>query len=113
MDGVTILNTYASYSFLWALGLSAGIVSVVFLFVISFHMLDENVVISGICFGLTIIVALGCIAIPKTETIHEVILDDTVSWVEFDKHYRVQQQRGRILKVKERSIDGGQDSHTE
>lgn len=113
MDGVTILNTYQTYSFWGAVLLVTGIVSGFVCGAVAFAMLDDNIIFSGISAGLAVVVVIGCFAIPNSETIHEVTIDDSVSWNDFAEHYKVLQERGRILRVEERELKDGQSIHAE
>ena len=113
MEGVTILNTYQTYSFWGAVLLASGIVSAVICGAVAFTLFDDNIIFSGISAGLAVVVIIGCFAIPQSETIHEVTIDDSVSWNEFAEHYKVLQERGRILRVEERKRKDGQDIHAE
>lgn len=103
MDGVTILNTYQTYSLWSTVLLASGIVSAFICGSVAFALFDDN--ISGIFVGLAAVIIIGCFAIPKSETIHEVTIDDSVSWNEFAEHYKVLQERGKILRVIERKGD--------
>lgn len=101
MTGVTILNTYQTYSteglllvFACIVGLSVFTIAAVVLF-------DEHIVISGFCAGLVILLLGRCFQIKRTETRYEVLLNDSVSYAEFLEHYNVLNVRGKILEVKE------------
>lgn len=108
MDGVMILNTYQTYSFWGAVLLASGIVSAFICGAVAFAMFDDNIIFGGVFVGLAVVIIIGCFAIPKSETIHEVTIDDSVSWNEFAEHYKVLQERGRILRVEEREQKDGQ-----
>lgn len=101
MNGVTILNTYQAYSSEGVLLIFACIVGLSIFTIAAVALFDEHVMISGFCAGVVILLLGGCFRIKRTETRHEVLLSDNVSYAEFLEHYNVLQVRGKILEVKE------------
>lgn len=102
MDGVTILNTYQTYTLGWTVILVTAIVAAGFCFAISFAFFDSSTIISGISGGLCVVLIIAAFHIPKTITGYEIIVDHSVSWEELTEHYQIINVRGRILKVEEK-----------
>ena len=101
MNGVTILNSYQAYSSEGVLLLFACIVGLSIFTIAAVALFDDHIVISVFCAVLVILLLGGCFQIKRTETRHEVLLNDSVSYAEFLEHYNVLQVRGKILEVKE------------
>lgn len=102
MDGVTVLNIYQQYSIFGGVFLAFGVVMTVGLVTAALFTFEDNVMISGICWGLAILFIVGCFSIKQTDTLYEVTLDDSVSWNEFSEHYHIVKVRGQIITVMER-----------
>lgn len=102
MDGVTILNTYQTFTFLEALLLACGIAGTGVCIGIAIASFDDSVAISGLFAGLAVVIIISCFHIKRTDTQHDVFLDNSVSWLEFAEHYETVKVRGRIITVRER-----------
>lgn len=101
MVGVTILNTYQTYSPEGTLLILALIAGLLIFTIAAIVLFDDHIVISVLCAALVILLLGGCFQIKRTETRYEVLLNDSVSYAEFLEHYNVLHVRGKILEVKE------------
>ena len=105
MDGVTILNTYNTFSTFCTVLLTLGVIGAALFFAFAMALFDDDVFFGGVLMGLAVVLIIVCFNMPKNKTVYEIILDDGVSWNEFEKHYKVLQVRGKILRVEERRAD--------
>lgn len=102
MDGVTILNSYTSLTFGWALMLAFGVIIAV-----AFAAVGIGCIVDGENFqGIFMIICAVCCMIGMlkyvpTTTFYEVILSDDVKFTEVTQHYEVQKVRGQIITVTE------------
>ena len=121
MDGVIILNEIevvqvVNNTFNFTAAFIALIVTTLVCAVIGFFVggLDYEGfegALMGVCIGLILSIFIGalvgaaCSYPPETKTTmrYEVIIDDSVSLVEFYEHYNVIEQRGEIFVVEEKN----------
>lgn len=102
MDGVTILNTYMTYSDGWVAILSVGIISCVFLFIACVYQIGEGEIVTGVLLGILVLfIVIGCVYIPKT-TYYEAVLEPSVSWKQLVDKYYVVKIKGQIITLVER-----------
>lgn len=107
MEGITILSEYTAGGappFATVVGMMAAVVGLVFIIA---GILEEADLIMAI--GLVAVCAVGGIAIAVefvAEDPHqryEVLIDDTVPFVEFYDRYEIIDQNGLIYEVRERN----------
>lgn len=115
MDGIYILNIIEKpiYGFGWNSGL--GWFFVIFSIIITIESIyltiierDRRNLLFLLLTFLTIIISASYFSSSKvigTYNIYEVTIDDTVSWVELNKHYDILKQRGNIITIKEKALD--------
>lgn len=102
MDGVTILNTYMTYSDGWAAILSLGVFCGLLLFVAAIgQFCDGEIWIGFALTALIVSIVIGCIGIPKT-TYYEAVFDSSISWKELIEKYKVVKIKGQIITLVER-----------
>ena len=102
MDGVTILNTYSTYSDGWAAILSAGIFGGLLLFIAAVTLINDGDIFSGfVLTALILSIVIGCMHIPKT-TYYEAVVDSSVSWKQLSDKYKVVKIRRQIITLVER-----------
>lgn len=113
MDGITVLNVTSQevrgfgYDTVGVLLLCTAII---FLFVSVIFIITDSSYLSlsvpfFMLFSLISIFILSNAKLINTYNIYEVTIDNTVSWVELDKHYDILGQRGNIITIKEKTMD--------
>lgn len=111
MEGVTILNTIEVMASTWGfsiVGLIIAILSLLFLIGIIFSIIKNEVIITSflsllVVFG--VIISTMCFGSANEYFDHyeyQVIVDDSVSLVEFTEKYEILDQEGLIYTVKEK-----------
>lgn len=111
MEGITILTTeIVSLGIpFWAAPLIGCALFVVVLLIMlaTFHELDAEDFGFGAIIGIltTILFIMISIATYKEETHYSMTIDETVSFVEFNKQYEVVDQKGEIYIVREKEDD--------
>lgn len=99
MDGVRILAENTTQVYWWValiiasfIGLATGVIICI----------KDDSAVGLPCGAVVFILAFSIIYFPnmKPETIYDVIVEDTVSWTEFNEKYEVLDQNGEIIKVK-------------
>lgn len=102
MDGVTILNTYTTYSDGWAAILTVGIYFGLLLFIAAIHVFSDGEILIGFMVTAVIVsIVIGCMRIPKT-TYYEAVFDSSISWKELIEKYKVVKIKGQIITLVER-----------
>lgn len=102
MDGVTILNTYSTYSDGWAAILSVGIIGGLLLFIAAVTIFrDGEILIGFILTAMIVLIVIGCMKIPQT-TYYEAVVDSSVSWKQLSDKYKVIKIRRQIITLVER-----------
>ena len=103
MDGVTILNTYMTYSDGWAAILSAGVIGGVLLLVACIYLMSEGEILPGVVLVIFVwLIIIGCYRIPQT-TYYEVVVDPSVSWQKLVDRYDVVKIRRQIITLVEKN----------
>lgn len=102
MDGVTILYIKQAFTDFEAILLCISIVGAAIFAAIAFATFDENIPVSGVFTGLVIVLIIAAIRIPRSDTLYEVTVDESVSYQELSTRYEVVSQRGQIITVREK-----------
>lgn len=100
IDGVTILaeNTY-QFTWLKALGIALIITVLLFLALMAIYDINPRTII---LLSLIVLIVIFCAAyFPNrgSKTTYDVIVDDSVSWKEFNEIYEIESQHGDIITV--------------
>lgn len=94
MDGVTILNTYMTYSDGWAIILAAGVVGGILLLTAALFLIRDREILAGVVsMILVLLIGIGCYRIPQT-TYYEIVVNSSVSWKQLTDKYDVVKIRG-------------------
>lgn len=102
MDGVTILNTYSTYSGGWVAIFTVGVYFGLLLFIAAIHVFSDGEILIGFMLTVVIVsIVIGCMSIPKT-TYYESIFDSSISWKELNEKYKVVKIKGQIITLVER-----------
>ena len=102
MDGVTILNTYVTYSDGWSAVMATGVVGGILLLIAGIHLISDGEILAGIVLALSVLlICNGCYRIPQT-TYYESLVDSSVSWKELSEKYKVVKIRGQLITLVER-----------
>lgn len=102
MGGVTILNTYMTYSDGWAAILAAGVVGGILLLIAGIYLISDKEILAGVVsMILVLLIGFGCFRIPQT-TYYEVVVDSSVSWKQLTDKYDVMKIRGQIMTLVEK-----------
>lgn len=112
MDGITVLNVTSQE----AKEFGYDVVSVlllcttIFLFVgVIFFITGSSYLFLSVPFVMLFffisLLILSNAKLINTYNIYEVTIDNTVSWVELNKHYDILGQRGNIITIKEKTTD--------
>ena len=113
MEGVTILNTIEVMECTWGfsiVGLIIAILSLLFLIGIIFSIIKNEVIITSflslfVVFGVVIsTMCFGSVNEYFDHYKYQVIVDDSVSLIEFTEKYEILDQEGLIYTVKEKEI---------
>lgn len=99
MEGVRILAENTTQVYWWV----ALIISAIMGLVAGFAIGVQDDFVCGLLGGIIVfILAFSIIYFPnmKPRTTYDVIVDDTVSWTEFNEMYEVVSQNGEIIHVK-------------
>lgn len=99
MDGVRILAENTTQVYWWVALIIALGISLITGIIICIK--DESY--AGVICGVIIFAFAFCIIYfpnMKPTTTYDVIVDDTVSWTEFNEKYEVMDQNGEIIRVK-------------
>jgi hypothetical protein len=108
MEGITILNTIESSSIApigvcIIVGCMFGLLVLGFVGVIYANYTNSSYFIGGV-FVLFLIMIFTCAFGPqKTSIAHQVLIDESVSLVEFNEHYNIINRQGDIYTIKERN----------
>ena len=111
MEGVTILNTIEVMASTWGfsiVGLIIAILSLLFLIGIIFSIIKNEVFITSFLSMLVVfdvLISIMCFSSANEYFDHyeyQVIIDDSVSLVEFTEKYEILDQEGLIYTVKEK-----------
>lgn len=102
MDGVTILNTYSTYSDGWSAILATGVIGGVLLLLAATTLISDGEILAGVVIGIMILfIVIGCKQIPQT-TYYEAVVDSSVSWKELSEKYKVVKIRSQLITLVER-----------
>lgn len=102
MDGVTILYIRHAFTFFEATLLSISIVGGVIFTAAAFATLDENTLISCVSLAAVIALIIAAIRLPRSDTLYEVTVDESVSYQELSARYEIVSRRGQILTLREK-----------
>lgn len=102
MDGVTILYIRHAFTFFEATLLSISIVGGVIFTAVAFTTLDENTLVSCVSLAVVIVLIIAAIRLPRSDTLYEVTVDESVSYQELSTRYEVVSERGQIITVREK-----------
>lgn len=110
MDGVTILNMFVEELAVvqpWmTIGLSlsiGGVIGLVVCAIITIAYEDytwTGIVVTSCAICVLTGIAIGMFAPRETENRYQVIIDDSVSFNEFQEHYKILEVNGKIYTVK-------------
>lgn len=99
MEGVRILATNTTQVYLWVALIIALVIGLFTGLIIG---VKDDFPAGLYCGFIVFVLAFCIIYFPnrKPTTIYDVIVDDTISWTEFNEKYEVIDQNGEIIKVK-------------
>ena len=119
MPGVEILNTTIHYKEVlptWAIIVIIAIIAIPMLIAVIGQISGSEITkyagISFLLVGMVSAAFIGIVSPKPTDKInyieHEVLVDDSVSFIEFNKKYEIVKQKGKIyvIREKETNING-------
>lgn len=104
IDGITVLNTVSNpFVFEFIVSIIFGLIMLIFGFIdlrISVKEGNKNYVRGAIMLGVGIfIILIACLTIFSSLPNYEVLIDDSVSFMDFYERYRIVAQRGDIFTI--------------
>lgn len=102
MDGVTILYIKQAFTVFEAILLFSSIVGAAFFATIAFATFDENTLVSCVSLAVVIVLIIAAVRLPKSDTLYEATVDESVSYQELSARYEIVSQRGQILTLREK-----------